>query len=153
MNDFSIDLELTHLASKLADLYRSQLRNGNHVSSGKLINFQEEITIDDERLLITFNLPHYWKYIEEGRKPGKQPPISAIQTWIENKGIVPYGTSSKVPNTKQLAFVIARSIGKKGIPGKYPLKKTLESPQTDEIIRQIIENLTDQVIRIINDKK
>ncbi len=45
----------------------------------------------------------------KGRKPGKFPPISAILDWIRAKGIKPTDTTEK-----GLAFMIARSIAKKG---------------------------------------
>lgn len=47
----------------------------------------------------------------KGRKPGKFPPISAILDWIRDKRITPKdGKTSE----KQLAFLIARSMAKKG---------------------------------------
>jgi hypothetical protein len=53
----------------------------------------------------------YFKYVDEGRKPNsKQPPIKPIQSWVTHKGIRFNNMSSK-----QTAFIIARSIGKKGI--------------------------------------
>lgn len=45
----------------------------------------------------------------KGRKPGKFPPISAILDWIREKGIKPVDITEK-----SLAFLIARSIAKKG---------------------------------------
>jgi hypothetical protein len=68
----------------------------------------------------------YFKYVDQGRRPGKQPPIKPIQSWIEKKGIKIQGYSSK-----QTAFVIARSIGKKGIK---PLNIM------DKLINEIITN-------------
>lgn len=42
----------------------------------------------------------YGLYVEKGRRPGKMPPIGAIQGWASRKGINPY--------------VLARSIARKG---------------------------------------
>lgn len=47
--------------------------------------------------------PHAY-YADQGRRPGKQPPIAAIEPWATAHGIN--------------AFVLARSIGRKGTRGK-----------------------------------
>ena len=49
---------------------------------------------------------HFAKY---GRGPGKQPPLSEMMKWVSQKGIIFPGTTAK-----GTAFLIARSIGKKG---------------------------------------
>jgi hypothetical protein len=46
-----------------------------------------------------------------GRRPGKQPPIQAIENWINTKGINPIEANMKVSS---LAFLIARKIAKEG---------------------------------------
>lgn len=46
----------------------------------------------------------YGYYAEKGRKPGRMPPIAAIEGWARRKGIDP--------------FVLARSIARKGTKGK-----------------------------------
>jgi hypothetical protein len=49
------------------------------------------------------------RYIDSGRRPGKQPPAGPLGDWAERKGI-------KIgKNKKSAGFVIAHSIGKKGI--------------------------------------
>lgn len=67
----------------------------------------------------------YFKFVDEGRKPGKMPPVKPIQKWTEKKGI-----KFKKMSQGQTAFVIARSIGKKGIK---PLNIT--NKLIDNIIR------------------
>lgn len=51
----------------------------------------------------------YIYFLEYGRKPGKRPPTSVIEKWIDDKGIETQGITKK-----SLAFLIARSIGEKG---------------------------------------
>jgi hypothetical protein len=68
----------------------------------------------------------YFKFVDEGRKPGKMPPVKPIQKWSERKGI-----KFKKMTNQQTAFVIARSIGKKGI---RPLNIT------NRLIQNIIKN-------------
>ena len=66
---------------------------------------------------IEFNAPEYWKYVNYGRKPGKMPPVKTIESWITKNRIVPRPLNNKLPTTKQLAYLIAKKIGKKGLPG------------------------------------
>ena len=74
---------------------------------------------------VTFNAPEYWKYANYGRRPGKMPPVSAIEEWITRKRIVPESNTS-TPNVTSLAYVIARKIGKEGTIGTNFLEKSLD---------------------------
>lgn len=101
------------------DNYGKHLTNYyNSISSVKIIKY--EVKILNNKYEIVFTLPDYWKWVENGRKPGKMPPINSIMKWVRKKNI-PIKTT-----LKQTAFVIARSIGKKGIKGKHYLKKSKE---------------------------
>lgn len=63
-----------------------------------------------------FNSSPYASVIEEGRRPGaRQPPTSAILPWVRRK----LGVRGKAANG--VAFVVARAIGRDGIPGKHVL--------------------------------
>ena len=68
----------------------------------------------------------YFSNVDKGRKPGKMPPSGPIKKWVDRRGIVIKGQTSA-----QTAFVIARSIGKKGIK---PLNIT------NKLIENIIRN-------------
>lgn len=100
----------------------------------------------------------YWRYIEEGRRPGKQPPASLFgKQWQNEQGIDARvvllqiqakrrrGLKSKPKKglnydsaVKSLAFLIARSIGRKGLRPKPFVGKVL----TDERITQLRNRLT-----------
>jgi len=69
----------------------------------------------------------YIYYLEKGRKPGKKPPLKAIEDWIDAKGLV-YDISKR-----SLAFLIQRKIAEEGTTvwqqgGSVLLEDTL-SPQ------------------------
>jgi hypothetical protein len=55
-------------------------------------------------------------FIEKGRRAGaKPPPISPIEEWIKAKNIQFQDKRGRNLSTKSMAFIISRSIGKKGI--------------------------------------
>ena len=60
---------------------------------------------------------HHSLFVDQGRRAGKRPPISAILQWIDDKRIVPTDISNH-----SLAFLIARKIGNEGWKPKnsYP---------------------------------
>lgn len=90
---------------------------------------------------VYFNLQDYWKYVEEGTRP-HFPPVDAIERWITAKRIVPRAYNGQVPTTRQLAYVISRSISRKGTEGKHYLSDTLE--ECTNLINLIVEELSNQ---------
>lgn len=141
---------IEELVERIASLYRQNLNNSR--ASGKLQDFQTYIDLNDQRFLISFELEDYWKYVEYGRKSGKMPPISAIEDWIRVKPIIPDSTSGRIPDTRQLAFLIARKIGRDGTPPQLPLKRTIESPETDSLLNLIKQEIIQQVKTYIEEQ-
>lgn len=137
--------EINLLVQKLVDDYKDDIKS--HVSSNsQLLDITADFEIQGETFRITFNVPQYWYWAENGRRPGKQPPIQNIIDWISIKRIVPKSINGKVPTTKQLAFVIARSIGKKGTKGLGIFKRFIVSPETDAILKQIKQTIANDTI-------
>lgn len=90
------------------------------------------------QLSINLELMDYWKYVENGRKAGKWPPISAIQRWIEIKPVLPRPMANgKLPTNEQLAFLIARKIGLEGIAPQPLLKQSLDNVM--DVMMEFIE--------------
>ena len=64
----------------------------------------------------------YGKVVEEGRRPGRRPPPSeALEPWVRRILRVPRS------QVKSVSFIIARSIGKKGIPAKGMFSKSVDT--------------------------
>lgn len=77
-------------------------------------------------------LADYYKWVDEGRKPGKRPPLDSIIKWIKDKRLVitkqnKLQTKTKgsklqkisddMQKSRQLAFAISNKIAKKGTKG------------------------------------
>ena len=119
-------------AKRFIEVYRGRLE-GFGYENGKLYKTLD-YSISNEGItwVVTIHLEDYWKYIEDGRRPGaKMPPVEAIKKWIEYKKILPRPIQLKsgktvIPSTQQLAFVIARSIGKNGIEARPIARETVD---------------------------
>ena len=98
---------------------------------------------------IEFNAPSYWKYANDGRRPGKMPPVNVIADWVKRRNITPYALKNgKLPTDDQLAFMIARKIGRDGTTGIHFLEKSVTEAEnyfiskiSDAITEDIKENL------------
>jgi len=76
---------------------------------------------------------NYFLARENGRKPGKQPPVDAILEWMRIKPIKlrdkESGKFQKPTEAlkRQVAFLIARKIGKQGIKGWHAFDYAMEN--------------------------
>lgn len=129
---------LNEYGNRLVELYKKELTDGKINASYDLYNSVRYIFDDDGKSFeIKLELEDYWKYIENGRKAGKFPPIDAISKWIEIKPVMPYPLKNgKLPTTPQLAYLIARKIGLEGIEPKPILQKSV-----DEIMEDIYKDI------------
>ena len=151
-----VNKRITDLIESLAERYRANL--APHKASGDSSKFTYDFRIEDNIFIVSFDLVDYWWYIENGRGPGRMPPISAIEKWVEKridiKPIIPDSRNGKVPTTKQLAFVIARSIGEKGTSGTHALDKTIKSSDDiiEELKSELVTSIREWVISELNSK-
>lgn len=122
MYEHTIEI-LNKYAAKLLALYKSNLAANGHNASGRLAS-TASYTIEtlSGSIKVTLHLEDYYKYIEDGRRPGRFPPPDAILRWIKAKRIMPREINGKLPTENQLAFLIGRKIANEGIKGTHDLK-------------------------------
>lgn len=126
---------LDEYCKEMKTYFSDQFQN----SSDWLNTVQVEVNIDDKIVNIDIQVPDYYKYIENGREPGKFPPIVKIQEWVERKKILPRPMiNGKLPSQESLSFLIARHIAENGTEGKEVLLKTKE--YINNIYRQKIQD-------------
>lgn len=146
-----MDIQWTNLYKVLneyADYWvlraQEHIRQNGNVASGLLnetMGQQREVSFDVEsgNISVKINLEPYWYYVENGRGPGKFPPIDKIKEWIEVKPVIPQvmtltrHTKTKgdvtyevLPSVSQLAFLIGRKIATEGTQGHPFFKQTTE---------------------------
>ena len=153
-NDFKHTMKaLNDFGNFIITNYKSQLE-AEQMNNGELYRtISYSVSTGNSGWVISVSLADYWKYIEYGRRPGKMPPVSAIENWIKVKQIIPHSMTLKsgktvIPTIPQLSFLIARSIGRRGIAPKPLFQKSFEAAKQqfmqvikDAITQDIKENL------------
>lgn len=119
---------LEEYAQKAEELYKRKLTDKGINASYKLLNsVKTTVKRGDDEFIVTINLEDYWYYVENGRGPGKFPPIDKILEWIRIKPVIPYSDSrGRLPTEEQLAFLISRKIAEQGTEGRKVLYETVE---------------------------
>jgi len=126
------------------------------ISNGELYRtVSYTVSTGNSSWVVTISLADYWRYVEYGRKPGKMPPRNVIENWIKVKQIIPQPmtlSSGKtvVPTIPQLAFLIARKIGRDGIAPRPLFKDSFEESKK-QFIEKIKEAIEQDVKRGLSD--
>lgn len=83
--------------------------------TGNLYN-SINVSFDPDVNRMKVNMLDYWRYVNDGRQPGKYVPLKPLMDWIRTKGMNrdPKGRFKKF-NIKGTAFAISKSIQKFGI--------------------------------------
>ena len=134
---------VTKVCNQIADIYRKKMDAADYNKQGELYNFKWTTEWKDNLFEVHFDLPSYFQFAENGRRPGKFPPPDAILKWVQFKRIVPRpGRDGKVPSTNQLVYLISRKIATKGTEGKHLFEKTLDDPNLDNLADKLVELIT-----------
>lgn len=133
---FQVIIEQLHpIMEQLKYSYMEHILQSGHSASGNLaMNQTHSIVFDGRMIKISLNLEPYWKYLENGRKPGKMPPVEKILQWVKVKPVLPRERNGKVPTQKQLAFLIARKIGREGTKPTHLLQKTMDDMKLKKLV-------------------
>lgn len=134
---------LNDFGKVIIDNYKSQLE-AEQMNNGELYRtISYSVSTGTGGWVVSVSLADYWKYVEYGRRPGKMPPVSAIENWIKVKQILPRPITLKsgksvVPTIPQLSFLIARKIGRDGIRPRPFFKQSFEDAKR-EFLQKIEE--------------
>lgn len=123
------------------DLQESLRSKGLNASgqTSQSISYNVEETLNKTILSILSN--RSIGALQFGRRAGKQPPGDVIRKWIDDKPIQPQGSITK----DQLAFLIARKIGREGIkvPNRYnpggAISDVINQNLIDEIFKEVVQ--------------
>ena len=139
----TLDAVLTEMAAEFSRLYVAGLQEHDrieHKADGKrLIDYaaQAVVNVDGTTYEVSVDLPHYWKYVEEGvqgdrntgspyRNPGWKA-FPHILRWVERKPVIPRPFGGRLPSPKSLAYLITRSIVQHGTRGSHDFRTAQEA--------------------------
>lgn len=121
---------LDDFTKDVAETYKSLLLRDGKNATGELISSIKPMTPElvDGAFECSLSLAPHWKYVENGRKAGKFPPIDNILEWVKVKPQLtrPNRLDRKELAPKQLAFLVARKIATKGIQPGNQLSEALD---------------------------
>ena len=134
---------------------RDNLQSNGSIATGELYDsFEKIVEIGDDWFKVSVSLADYWKYVENGRGPGKYPPPDAIRNWIEVKPVTPQaGVDGKVPSVEQLTFLISRKIAEEGTDPKpffEPAKEQTIRDFEERISLAIQEDVSNFILEIVD---
>lgn len=137
--------EIRNICEQIAQIYRDKMSNAGYDPNGELMKFTWVTEYNGNLFELNFNLPDYYIFAENGRRPGKFPPPNAILKWVQFKRLVPRpGRDGKVPSTNQLVYLISRKIATNGTQGQHLFEKTLNDPNLDKLADNLVELITAQ---------
>ena len=105
MDDAAIIKILQFLGDEIVGDMRALIELNGAIASGRLIDsIASKVTQSKDGVYqLNFSYLKYGKYVDEGRKPGKMPPVDDIKEWCRWKGI-----------PEERAWGIAKNIAKYG---------------------------------------
>lgn len=136
--------EIKNICEQIAQVYREKMSNAGYDKNGELMNFTWVTEYKGNLFSLYFNLPDYFLFSENGRKPGKFPPPDAILKWIQTKQLVPRTMNGKIPSTNQMVYLISRKIALHGTEGKHLLQQTIDET-FDTLVDRLVEAIADKI--------
>lgn len=123
------------------EIFESYISKGL-VASGE---FGRELKVNDLGNRVTITAPKHTIQMEQGRKAGSFPPVSAIKKWIRDKNQT---AGTNIP--EEAAFAIAYVIKRDGI--KVPNKFNSGTVVSDVLNEQRVKRLTTDFYAILRAK-
>ena len=126
----------------------NSIENGCTATGNLATNGKPFIKIENNIYTIGVSMEDYFQWAENGRKPGKFPPIEKIREWIRIKPVLPTPLKNgKLPTENQLAFLISRKIALKGTEGSHMFEKTMNEFQ---IVGKLYDAVAEYIMSKIN---
>ena len=143
---------LNEFGKRFVTEYKEKLDEEDVNATYQLSNSVEYyIDIDNQAFEVSIHLEDYWRYIEEGRKAGKWPPLKAIKDWVIKKPILPRPLNNgKIPKPEQLALLIQRKIYQEGIEPRPLFEMTLQEVM-DEFDERLYDAITLDVANAVDE--
>jgi hypothetical protein len=152
MDNINLKKALDEVGKDLVKTMVKKLIEADKKATGNLIRSVDYKVVETANGVIVQLLSEdYLTNVDEGRRPGaKQPPTKSLDRWVVAKGIAPRDDKGKFISRQSLKFLIARSIGKKGIKPTNVIKNTINEVYTNK--QKLIEKAAIEDINALIDK-
>lgn len=166
----SLDSIIIHFGNKLnrdlkASLEAALKLGGSKNVEESQVTFQPEYLYSDGGVTIQIVTKQaHWKYIEYGRKPGKMPPSNKLgKDWQVSQNIDPRKVIAEIniknnkavkqkrkglsfdAAAKQLSFIIARSIGKKGVKPRPYIDNVIKDGRIEQLTKDLAKAMSKDI--------
>ena len=133
------------------------LKENNSDASGELDSSIEfKIKQTSKGIDLNISMLDYWEFVDKGRKPGKQPPISNILKWLTYPNVrdkIRGGQSdAPIENPESLAFLIAKKIGREGTKGTDFATNVFESKLIEKELPDLVLNAVFEDANLVIDE-
>jgi len=130
-----LELAIEIFGEEVVNEIANQLKIADKDATGDLIRSLDSNVIKNSKgFTIQLLANDYYQYVDNGRKPGKMPPIRAISKWVNARGI-----------SADAAWPIAKSIGMNGIRATNVTDKTIKQITQNRKYKQFEDDLVDWV--------
>jgi hypothetical protein len=149
----------------IIDALADSLEKNDRIAQGLLVqSISINIRSFATNMVMEISMADYWKYVDGGRKKGsKMPPINAMLKHIANRGINYKGIQNSYRNKKgqlvkrkkplakekalrTLAYLIGRSISKKGIKPTNFVDEAFDNNILDNMSRDLSTALGREIL-------
>ena len=157
MNYPELKKVLDELSEWFEDKYKKDISNGKPNRNGNIfptskpgqtlhdsVKCSVETTQSGYR--VNFKAEDYWIFVESGRKAGKGVPPNILESWVIDRNIQFGGY-----NTKQMTYLINRSIKQHGIKAKPFFQDSYDDVE-DEWYQKIIDALKIDLTNMMSDE-
>lgn len=106
---------------------RQPFGTANKIASGELYE-SIQVSYNAEKKQITLTMAEYWKYVNDGRRPGKYVPLNSLLKWIKSRRLK--GRNKKTGRfitNESFAWGINQNIKKFGIAPTYFYDKAFQT--------------------------
>ena len=141
----SVNRSIASLADEYGEvlvrtLKRELVDEGKYATGSLIDTMFYDVRLDNSLAVVELNANPYLRYVDQGRRPGKFPPIQAIRRWVNVRGLPARAT-----------FPIARAIAQRGIPATNVVNRSIDLTEA-EFLPEYEQNLADLVgIVLVND--
>lgn len=135
---------------KIIDGLQKSLDRNKDATGALRQSMRFEIKILGDKYLFNLKIKDYYKWVDEGRKPGKMPPEAEIMKWVKvkflNKATRMAGKPKKIKDIRSVAYAIRKRIAERGIKGTNFYSKVINKTLLSDMKRDIAKEFKQDVL-------